>query len=43
MQTGNKIKPTVKVQPLFYQPKHADLREELKIKTTPEKPAKTIL
>ena len=43
MKTSNKTKPTVKVRPFSYQPKRAELREEVKIETTPEKLAKSVL
>ena len=45
MQSSNKIKPvpTVRVRSNSYRPKRAELREEAKIDTTPEKLAKSIL
>ena len=45
MQSSNIIKPvpTVRVRSFFYQPKRAELREEVKINTTPEKLAKSVL
>ena len=43
MKSGNKTKPSVKIRSFSYQPKRAELREEVKIDTTPEKLAKSVL
>ena len=42
-QTNKKEKPVITIKPHTYQPSRKELREQVKINTTPENLAKSIL